>query len=324
MNNPSQFYIGVVENRFDPLKLGRCQVRIVGLHIHDKAILPTEELPWAYPMQPAISAAMTGIGHAPIGPVEGTSVIVVFSDYPDNQQPIILGTLGGIPQTENVNIGKIDDDAIFKDPNSGTESQVPTTSEEAQPAPEPAPTASPTTPIPTAPPPSWRGNRSAAESGIKALLVACDKVGLTTKEQKCALLGIVGAESGWIPQKEDYIYSAPRLQEVFKSTFGGKPDLAAKYAKWTGSRESFFDFVYAPENNGRSLGNTQQGDGGKFYGRGFIQLTGRSNYTKLASLSGVDILSKPDLLNTDISTSALVAAYYLKSCLLYTSPSPRD
>ena len=45
MNNPS-FYLGVVEDRDDPLMLGRVRVRILGLHTHDKAVLPTADLPW--------------------------------------------------------------------------------------------------------------------------------------------------------------------------------------------------------------------------------------------------------------------------------------
>jgi hypothetical protein len=94
------FYSGVVENRRDPLFLGRCQVRVVGLHTEDKAELPTDALPWAYPLQPITSAAMNGIGYAPVGPVEGTWVMVIFRDA-DKQQPIIIGTLGGIPQADN-------------------------------------------------------------------------------------------------------------------------------------------------------------------------------------------------------------------------------
>ena len=65
-----KLYTGCVENRQDPLKLGRCQVRVVGLHNHDKTNLKTEDLPWAYPMQPVTSAATSGIGHSPLGPVE--------------------------------------------------------------------------------------------------------------------------------------------------------------------------------------------------------------------------------------------------------------
>jgi lysozyme len=91
-------FTGIVENRDDPLKLGRCQVRIMGKHTYDKSILPTADLPWAYPMQAINSAAMNGIGRAPIGAVEGTTVVIMFRDH-DEQNPIILGSLGGIPQT---------------------------------------------------------------------------------------------------------------------------------------------------------------------------------------------------------------------------------
>ena len=109
-----QLYYGVVENRKDPLKLGRCQVRIVGLHTHDKAVLPTEELPWATPMQPVTSAAMNGIGWSPVGPVEGTSVIIMFADL-DQQQPIMLGTIGGIPQSKSASVALEDSDNIATD-----------------------------------------------------------------------------------------------------------------------------------------------------------------------------------------------------------------
>ena len=95
-----KLFTGVVENRQDPLKLGRCQVRVVGLHNHDKTQLKTEDLPWAYPMQPITSAGISGIGHTPLGPVEGTWVLLMFMD-PDEQLPIMMGTLGGISQIPN-------------------------------------------------------------------------------------------------------------------------------------------------------------------------------------------------------------------------------
>lgn len=108
-----QLYTGCVENRQDPLKLGRCQVRVVGLHHHDKSKLKTEDLPWAYPMQPITSAAMSGIGHSPLGPVEGTWVVVMFRDD-DEQQPIILGSIGGIPQAPSA-LDQDDDQLVLKE-----------------------------------------------------------------------------------------------------------------------------------------------------------------------------------------------------------------
>jgi len=94
-----KLYTGCVENRQDPLKLGRCQVRVVGLHNSDKTQLKTEDLPWAYPMQPITSAGISGVGHTPLGPVEGSWVVIMFRDE-DEQQPIILGSIGGIPQAQ--------------------------------------------------------------------------------------------------------------------------------------------------------------------------------------------------------------------------------
>jgi hypothetical protein len=92
---------GVVEDIMDPLMIGRCKVRILGYHTDDKTEgsgIPTEHLPWATPMQPITSAAISGIGTTPLGPVEGTWVVGFFRDGEDAQEPVIMGTVGGIPE----------------------------------------------------------------------------------------------------------------------------------------------------------------------------------------------------------------------------------
>ena len=88
---------GVVEDRVDPLMLGRCRVRILGYHTDDKTEIPTNSLPWATIMQPTTSAALSGMGTTPLGPVEGTWVIGFFRDGEDAQDPVIMGTIGGRP-----------------------------------------------------------------------------------------------------------------------------------------------------------------------------------------------------------------------------------
>lgn len=93
------WWVGVVEDRMDPLKLGRCRVRILGYHVDNKEVLSTEDLPWAMPMQPIFSAAISGKGQTPLGPLEGTWVIGFFADGKDMQQPIMMGTMGGIPSS---------------------------------------------------------------------------------------------------------------------------------------------------------------------------------------------------------------------------------
>jgi hypothetical protein len=87
------WWIGVVEDRMDPEKLGRVKVRIFGYHTDSKELLPTKDLPWATPIQPITSAAISGIGSSPLGPVEGTWVIGFFLDGSDMQQPAVFGTI---------------------------------------------------------------------------------------------------------------------------------------------------------------------------------------------------------------------------------------
>lgn len=313
-------YTGVVENRDDPFKLGRCQVRIMGLHTHIKAELSTEDLPWAYPMQPITSAAMSGIGHSPVGPVEGTWVIVMFRDN-DKQYPIILGTVGGIPQTPT-NVVIPEDISSVIDANTGKATQqasnnnnevVNVAEEETVSVTEMA-----LPPIPTVPPPSSSKNIQKASLGIQAILDACDELGLTTREQKCTVLALVGGESGWIPQSEGYIFSDPnRLITIFKATFATFPTKeeklteAKKWINWKGTKESWFHHMYAPENNGRLVGNTQPTDGESFYGRGLLQFTGRDNYTRY-NTAKYPILTNQEILNTDIKASAYLAVLFVK------------
>lgn len=111
----NRFYTGVVESRADPLKIGRCKVRVVGIHTENTALLPTKDLPWAIPLQPITSASVSGIGHSPTGPVEGTLVMVFFRDEGSWQEPVMMGTIAGIPESKEQSL---------KDPYQGTVSGV--------------------------------------------------------------------------------------------------------------------------------------------------------------------------------------------------------
>lgn len=326
-------YTGCVENRFDPLKLGRCQVRVVGVHTHDKSILPTEDLPWAYPMQTINSAAMNGIGHAPVGFVEGTWVVVIFRDD-EMQQPLILGSIGGIPQKDETKIDDDGDDSISIDtltltPEIAADKKVyppnVLTTESGNVVTDGSgnPVTTTTTPAASeAQKLSGKVPSSSAKRGIDAINKAMDDAGIKGKYGRAAIQGIVGGECEWKPSLEGFYYSEENLARTFPKTFTNKPEKVKEYAKWKNTREAFFDYVYSPQNQGSLVGNVEPTDGGRFYGRGFIQLTGRQNYARYARLSGLDLLTNPNILVEDYDASARVAVTYFKDRVSVSDNDP--
>ena len=90
-------FYGIIEDRQDPLKIGRVRVRCHGIHTDDKKLISTPDLPWAQVLLPTTSAGLSGFG-TQHGLVEGTSVWGFFRDGEMCQQPVIVGVSAGIPQ----------------------------------------------------------------------------------------------------------------------------------------------------------------------------------------------------------------------------------
>jgi len=105
------WFTGVVENRNDPAKLGRVQVRCLGYHTEDLKDIPSKDLPWAHVMHPVTDPSMQGMGNTPSFLTEGSWVIGFFRDANEKQQPLIIGSLPGVPQVV------ADKTKGFNDPN---------------------------------------------------------------------------------------------------------------------------------------------------------------------------------------------------------------
>ena len=105
-------------------------------------------------------------------------------------------------------------------------------------------------------------------------------------------------ESNLTPQRENLNYSAEGLLKIFKKYFNSTT--AKQYAR---KPEAIANRVYA---NRMDNGDEKSGDGWRYRGGGFLQHTGKAEYKILKARTGIDYVSKPDLLSNE--ADALIAA----------------
>ena len=109
---------------------------------------------------------------------------------------------------------------------------------------------------------------------------------LTDRAMVLGALGTIRAETeGFVPITE------------FVSRFNTPPG-GASYSLYDGRRD---------------LGNSGPGDGARFKGRGFVQLTGRANYTRFGDAIGLSLVDRPDLANSP-EVAAVLLAGFLADC----------
>jgi putative chitinase len=128
--------------------------------------------------------------------------------------------------------------------------------------------------------------------------------GITTNLRLAHFLAQCALESmGFTATVENLNYRAARLMQVFPKYFRGvDPNAYANNPAKIANR------VYA---NRMGNGDEASGDGFKFRGRGYIQLTGRNNYTSFSTFVGEDCVASPDLVATKYPLAS--AAFYFKS-----------
>jgi putative chitinase len=108
----------------------------------------------------------------------------------------------------------------------------------------------------------------------------------TPKRQACFIGQCMHESGGFKFLKENLNYSAKALMATGPSRFPDA-DIAEKYAR---QPEMIANKVYS----GR-MGNTEDGDGAKYIGRGLIQLTGKDNYRAFGEAIGEDLVANPQL-----------------------------
>jgi len=127
-----------------------------------------------------------------------------------------------------------------------------------------------------------------------------EKYGLNTPLRIAHFMAQIEHESGLKPISENFNYSADRLIKIFPKYFNKEQSLA--YAR---QQSRIANRVYA---NRMGNGNEASCEGFKFRGRGFLQITGKENYFRLANDTDIDCLKNPDLLLEE--SNAMISAIW--------------
>ena len=124
-----------------------------------------------------------------------------------------------------------------------------------------------------------------------------ERFGIVTPAQQASWIGQCGHECGnFRIMEENLNYRAPTLLKLFPQTpkrvWGFTPESAAAYER---QPQRIANRIY-----GNRMGNRDEasGDGFRFRGSGFLQLTGMNNFYHAGQALGVDFIMQPELVRT--------------------------
>ena len=144
------------------------------------------------------------------------------------------------------------------------------------------------------------------DSVLEQVPEVISKFGIDTPLKMCHFLAQCHHESGGFKiTQENLNYGAKGLRGTFPKYFP-TDEIATKYER---QPEKIANKVY-----GGRMGNIELGDGWRYHGRGFIQLTGKDNYKAFSASIGEDCVASPDLVATKYPLAS-AAWFFSKNCL---------
>lgn len=168
--------------------------------------------------------------------------------------------------------------------------------------------------------PELKSLKPQQKSNFTTIVNKAKEKGITNNIAIAGILGIVSKESAFDIKTSETSYkntTATRIRDVFgnKPRFQKYSDIQIDSVK--GKDEVFFDYVYgyiAKQNGAPSYGNDNPGDAFRYRGRGFNQLTFKSNYKLYSSKVGVDLVAKPESINNDpVLAATLLIEFFFES-----------
>jgi predicted chitinase len=155
------------------------------------------------------------------------------------------------------------------------------------------------------------------------ILKELDEAGISDPKSQANIFAQIDRESGFRPRSENLSgYSAKRLFELFGE--GNKSGNRVRFKTIKDAEkvvaqgeQAVGEVLYG---NRADLGNTSPGDGYKYRGRGFIQLTGKDAYKRVGDVIGIDLVNNPELANDPAVAAKIIPAFYL----VYKGVKPED
>jgi predicted chitinase len=144
---------------------------------------------------------------------------------------------------------------------------------------------------------------------IKLMIDYMNEKGITDPLAQIGILSVISKECNFKPKSEvSYATTSnSRIRKIFGKRVAKYSDSELNSIKQ--DEERFFNIVYA---NIIGNGNEASGDGYRYRGRGFNQLTGRGNYRKYGNMIGKDLVGNPDLVNDPETAAEIAIAFFTK------------
>jgi len=148
---------------------------------------------------------------------------------------------------------------------------------------------------------------STQKANIELMIKYMNKSGIKDPLTQIGVLSVISKESNFRPKSEvSYANTSnSRIRKIFGSRVSKYSDSEMDSLKK--NPEKFFNVVYA-----KTVGNQGGGDGWKYRGRGFNQLTGKKNYEKYGNMIGRNLVGNPDLANDPTVAAEIAVAFFTK------------
>ena len=158
-----------------------------------------------------------------------------------------------------------------------------------------------------------------AKEGLNALIIAMNKAGIVDHKEQAMFLAQVDHESAGFMKLSELKYTPDNVWRQRGSTlskFGITLEKVREDSKSKGL-DYMYEYMYLDKYReaGFKIGNTSDGDGIKYKGRGYLQLTGKSQYSTSSKSLSLDLVGNPELAATpEVAAKIAIDFWFRNKC----------